>query len=304
MSQVGNLNHKPQFSGSLGVKVFHGQTPYIGENGNWFIGETDTGVRAEGMSAYEVACAFGFEGTEQEWLESLNGEDGKSGVYIGDEAPIDPSVNIWIDPNGGNDKKYATKAQLQQVVNYFNNPEATGYATQQYTNELAQQVQKKGKEYVNEAIANIQFPIAEQSMELLVDCILAEDVAEIIYDLDKPGYFSEMRVFVDGVAAKSSSSDGQIWMGGKMASAMQVDMGTLHKGDGCRAQAHIALLDDSAFYYAFSTKTGSPYSTRSDKTAKLSQTQLFDKFVLAIKNGTVSFGAGTRVRLYGRRVAK
>lgn len=28
-----------------------GETPYIGENGNWWIGETDTGVRAEGQSA-------------------------------------------------------------------------------------------------------------------------------------------------------------------------------------------------------------------------------------------------------------
>lgn len=304
MSQVGNFNRKPQFSGSLGVKVFHGQTPYIGENGNWFIGETDTNIRAEGMSAYEVACAFGFEGTEQEWLESLNGEDGKSGVYVGDEAPIDPNVNVWIDPNGGNDKKYATKAEVQRVVNYINDPEATGYATQQYTNELAQQVQKKNEKYVDEAITNIKFPIVEQPMELLVDCTLTENVAEIICDLDEPGYFSEMKVFVDGVAAKSSSSDGSIWMGGKTANAMQVDMGTLHKGDGCRAQAYIALLDDSAFYYAFSTKTGSPYSTRSDKTTKLSQTQLFEKFILAIKNGVVPFGAGTRVRLYGRRVVE
>lgn len=28
-----------------------GETPFIGENGNWWIGDTDTGVRAEGSSA-------------------------------------------------------------------------------------------------------------------------------------------------------------------------------------------------------------------------------------------------------------
>lgn len=30
------------------IKGKDGLTPYIGENGNWWIGDTDTGVRAEG----------------------------------------------------------------------------------------------------------------------------------------------------------------------------------------------------------------------------------------------------------------
>ena len=64
--------------------------PYIGDNGNWYVNENDTGVPAtgqDGMSAYEVAVAFnGFVGTEQEWLNSLKGADG-----------ISPIVNI-----GGN----------------------------------------------------------------------------------------------------------------------------------------------------------------------------------------------------------
>lgn len=34
---------------------------------------------ARGPSAYEVAVANGFEGTESEWLESLHGEDGADG---------------------------------------------------------------------------------------------------------------------------------------------------------------------------------------------------------------------------------
>ena len=58
--------------------------PYIGDNGNWYVNENDTGVPAtgqDGMSAYEVAVAFnGFEGTEEEWLESLKGADGNSPV--------------------------------------------------------------------------------------------------------------------------------------------------------------------------------------------------------------------------------
>ena len=45
-----------------------------------------------GKSAYEIAVLNGFEGTEQEWLESLKGESGKSiyqyakdGGYVGTE---------------------------------------------------------------------------------------------------------------------------------------------------------------------------------------------------------------------------
>lgn len=38
----------------------------------------------EGKTAYEIACEHGFEGTEEEWLASLKGEKGDSGVEIKD----------------------------------------------------------------------------------------------------------------------------------------------------------------------------------------------------------------------------
>ena len=53
----------------------------------------------DGKSAYDVAVKNGFEGTEEEWLESLEGETGNSGVYLGSgEMPED--CNVQIDPNG------------------------------------------------------------------------------------------------------------------------------------------------------------------------------------------------------------
>lgn len=33
-----------------------------------------------GLSAYEIAVEHGFQGTEEEWLESLRGEDGTDGT--------------------------------------------------------------------------------------------------------------------------------------------------------------------------------------------------------------------------------
>ena len=38
--------------GTGGGSGTNGITPHIGENGNWFIGETDTGVRAEGITPH------------------------------------------------------------------------------------------------------------------------------------------------------------------------------------------------------------------------------------------------------------
>ncbi|MCD8295448.1 MAG: hypothetical protein LUE27_09450 [Clostridia bacterium] len=36
--------------------------------------------RNSGLSAYEIAVQHGFDGTEEEWLESLKGSDGKDGA--------------------------------------------------------------------------------------------------------------------------------------------------------------------------------------------------------------------------------
>lgn len=38
------------------------------------------GSGSDGKSAYEIAKDNGFDGSEEEWLESLKGEDGKDGA--------------------------------------------------------------------------------------------------------------------------------------------------------------------------------------------------------------------------------
>lgn len=73
-----------------------GTTPHIGDNGNWYIGTTDTGVRAagedgedaepaqdgeDGKSAYQIAVENGYSGTVTEWLADLKGEPG-TGLQI------------------------------------------------------------------------------------------------------------------------------------------------------------------------------------------------------------------------------
>lgn len=93
-----------------------GKTPYIGENGNWFIGETDTGVQAEGKdgvtprigenkhwfigdidtgivaegtdgkSAYEIAVEQGYTGTEAEWIDFIEANGQAAQDAAGDAA--------------------------------------------------------------------------------------------------------------------------------------------------------------------------------------------------------------------------
>lgn len=52
-----------------------------------------------GDSAYEIAVKNGFEGSEEEWLASLKGETGNSGVYVG-SGDMPEDCNVQIDPNG------------------------------------------------------------------------------------------------------------------------------------------------------------------------------------------------------------
>ena len=60
-----------------GVKAT-AETPYIGENDHWFTYDhinkvyVDTGIEARGLSAYDIAVKLGFKGSEQDWIDSLS----------------------------------------------------------------------------------------------------------------------------------------------------------------------------------------------------------------------------------------
>ena len=56
-----------------------------------------------GKSAYQIAIDNGFQGTEEEWLESLKGQDGKDGIA---DAPSDGKIYgrqnaNWVEVTGG-----------------------------------------------------------------------------------------------------------------------------------------------------------------------------------------------------------
>jgi hypothetical protein len=81
MNEKGKINQTQLLKGGVSIPELivgkDGLTPYI-KDGNWWIGETDTGVKAEGKdgadgkSAYEIVVEYGYEGTEEEWANGLN----------------------------------------------------------------------------------------------------------------------------------------------------------------------------------------------------------------------------------------
>ena len=85
-----------------GVSMLRGTdgiTPTIGDNGNWYLGATDTGKPSRGETGPQGTPgkdgANGKDGKPGE-----NGADGASGIYYGTTQPTGDTHPVWIDPDG------------------------------------------------------------------------------------------------------------------------------------------------------------------------------------------------------------
>ena len=109
-----------------GEKGADGLTPHIGANGNWWIGDEDTGVKAQGdngkdgesgKSAYEVAVELGFEGTEEEWLESLTADIEKKAAQAIENAEESIEYLEYVAGNAQNRIDDALFEALDRIEN-------------------------------------------------------------------------------------------------------------------------------------------------------------------------------------------
>lgn len=117
----------------------NGVTPHIGQNGNWFIGDTDTNVKAEGTkgdkgddgtpgtngkSAYELYVDSVPSGetamTQAEWLASLKGAKGDTGTVdttnFYTKAEVDQKVANAASGGNVDLSGYAQKSELATVA--------------------------------------------------------------------------------------------------------------------------------------------------------------------------------------------
>lgn len=69
----------------------------------------------DGLSAYEIAAAHGFEGSEEEWLASLKGETGEQGPP-GETGAAGPQGEPGYTPVRGID--YWTEADKAEIKSY------------------------------------------------------------------------------------------------------------------------------------------------------------------------------------------
>ena len=80
-----------EFDGADGI------TPTIGENGNWFLGNTDTNKPSRGKSAYSYAQDGGYTGTEAEFAAKLAAESIDKALYVVNATIDFDSFEISVD---------------------------------------------------------------------------------------------------------------------------------------------------------------------------------------------------------------
>ena len=86
--------------GTRGPKGDKGDTGDPGTPGTDGTDGTDGSDGADGASAYEIAVANGFIGTETEWLESLHGADGEQGLIAATQQQVNDGdeTNVAVTP--------------------------------------------------------------------------------------------------------------------------------------------------------------------------------------------------------------
>lgn len=96
------------FNGSNGI------TPHIGSNGNWFIGDEDTGKPArgsDGKSAYASAKEGGFAGTESQFNSGLS--------VMGDVSGIDNAVTIGSEKLVTSGAVYEFASHISAAIRHY-----------------------------------------------------------------------------------------------------------------------------------------------------------------------------------------
>ena len=88
-------------------------SPYIGDNDHWFVYDpinkvwSDTGIEARGLSAYEVAVKNGYQGSEQDWINSLSAASEEAAVVALEAAD---------KANEAADKANEASEQVSEIV--------------------------------------------------------------------------------------------------------------------------------------------------------------------------------------------
>ena len=87
----------PDEESTLGYLIDNNLYVWVGEGGDTAGGKYENCGPLSGESAYEIAVQNGFSGTEEEWLDSLKGEDGEPGADGRQGADGKSAYEIAVD---------------------------------------------------------------------------------------------------------------------------------------------------------------------------------------------------------------
>lgn len=163
-----------------------GLTPYIGENGNWFIGEEDTGVQAEGQDGKD-----GTNGVDGVGIATVSqGEAYENNGYT--ITPItftktDDTFHTFAikakDGKSENLELYATKEYVEGLNESTNEEiESAKTIAQEYTNQKAEELNAEIVKKANQS--DMETALSKKADITYVDNKVSQEVSSVQTDLN------------------------------------------------------------------------------------------------------------------------
>lgn len=118
-------------------------------------------------------------GTLSLGADYFKGDRGDSGVYLGDEAPDDEGVNIWIAPDEGTASEVITREDLEEALeNIEVDVDLTDYYTKEQVEALIPEVPDVSGFTTMDAVEEKGYQTSAQVQSAITSALSAIGVAE------------------------------------------------------------------------------------------------------------------------------
>lgn len=173
-------------------------------------------------------------------IKGKDGENGKSGVHVDNEEPTDPSVNVWIDPDGEPDgelDEYYTKAQTDEAIE-----EATNGKADQFTVGDGLTI---SEDRVLSAVGE-----GEGVYELIETITTEEDTLEIVRTQDPDGTPYNYKAFAFRFTAPQTSMIAGLHMRAHASEYEYIDIAMPSLSGGDIRKTTVFVYDKFGYWYA------------------------------------------------------
>ena len=290
---------------------------------------------ADGKSAYEIAVENGFTGTEEEWIASLQGEDGIS-PHIGENG------NWWIGTYDTGVKAKGEKGDTGATgatgADGHTPAKGTDYFTDADKQEIAEvaagMVDVPDKlpnpnaltftgavtgSYDGSAPFSVEIPSVgggssgNDTIDILMDVTTYEAVAAVTVTLENPRAYKELYIHTMIYGDESNSSESAVFLRvnntdsmeskGAIAWIPQVENAVSNTAKSYGI-AFVKLLDDCSFYYSYGSKSvnaRTQLTSYGEMYTEFNRSTIISTLKLQTINMWTKLGAGSTIKVYGVR---